>query len=162
MSPRDIYLETQVSTATPQRLRLMLIEGAIRQARLTAENWRQQRDNEALESLIRCRAMVGELLSGVREGESELGRTVVGLYVFLFKTLTDLRVSRDAAALEAAIAVLEEERQTWSQLCQQFANAPDAGSRAVALEEAAPARVNTGLSSNSGASSVASELSFEA
>ena len=29
-TPRDAYLETQVLTATPQRLRLMLIEGAIR------------------------------------------------------------------------------------------------------------------------------------
>ena len=32
-SPRDAYLETEVTTATPQRLRLMLIEAAIRRAR---------------------------------------------------------------------------------------------------------------------------------
>jgi flagellar protein FliS len=124
MSPRDIYLETQVATATPQRLRLMLIEGAIRRARLTIEHWREGRDDLAMESLIACRGMVSELLAGVKEEQSELGKKVIGLYAFLFQTLTAAQLSRNPTALEPALKVLEEERQTWSQVCQQLADVP--------------------------------------
>jgi flagellar protein FliS len=163
MSPHDIYLETQVATATPQRLRLMLIEGAIRRARLTIEHWREGRDDLALESLITCRGMVSELLAGVRDEQSDLGKNVVGLYVFLFQTLTAAQLSRNPAALAPALFVLEEERQTWSQVCQQLADLPHA-SRAAADEETAPSRLDGLLASNPmGCSAPASAgLSLEA
>src|SRR5687768_4718761 len=121
MTPHDAYLETQVMTATPQRLRLMLIEGAIRLARQTAEYWRVERNEEALESLIRCRAIISELIAGVKADQSPLARRVVSVYLFLFTTLTEAQLTRDAAKLESAIRVLSEDRQTWSQVCQQLA-----------------------------------------
>jgi flagellar protein FliS len=123
MSPHDIYLETQIATATPQRLRLMLIEGAIRRARLTIEHWREGQGDLALESLIACRGMVSELLAGVKEEQSDLGKKVIGLYAFLFQTLTAAQLSRNPSALNEAIKILEEERQTWSQVCQQLTDA---------------------------------------
>lgn len=145
MSPHDIYLETQITTATPQRLRLMLVEGAIRRARLTAGHWRAGRNDEALESLIHCRAIVSELMAGVKDEDSELGKKVLGFYSFLFQSLTVAQQTRDAAALESAIRVLEEERQTWSQLCQQLPEAPAGAFRATAQEERAPASVSGGM-----------------
>jgi flagellar protein FliS len=138
VNPLNTYFETQILTATPQRLRLTLIEEAIRRARLTADLWREVRPDDALESLIGCRAIISELLAGVREGESPLAKQVVALYVFLFQRLTELQSTRDAAALEAVVRVLEEERETWTQLCQQFADVPAAASRFSAVEERAP------------------------
>jgi flagellar protein FliS len=162
MTPHDTYLETQILTATPQRLRLTLIEEAIRRARLTAELWREARDDEALESLIGCRAIVSELLAGVREGESPLARQVVALYVFLFQLLTRAQITRAAAALGTAIRVLEEERQTWSQLCRQYADAPVHGARSLEVEEiAASAGPFDGHSSGFNPSA-ASRVSLEA
>ena len=163
MSPRDVYLETQVATATPQRLRLMLIEGAIRRARLTIEHWREGRDELALESLITCRGMISELLAGVKDEGTDLGGKIVGLYAFLFQTLTAAQLSRNPAALEPAIVVLEEERKTWSQVCQQLADAPDA-SRSLSADETAPSRLEGLLSSNpfGGSAPASAGLSLEA
>jgi flagellin-specific chaperone FliS len=100
----------------------MLIEGAIRQANLTADHWLAGRDEEALETLIRCRAIISELIAGVKGEETPLGRKVVALYLFLFTTLTEAQLTRDAAKLKSAVRVLEEERQTWTEICRQLAD----------------------------------------
>ena len=59
----SIYLETEINTATPQKLRLMLIAGALRHARRTLGLWEEGNFEAALESLIRCRDIVAELLN---------------------------------------------------------------------------------------------------
>ena len=133
----DIYLETQITTATPQRLRLMLVEGAIRLARRTIDLWGEQRNEEALDSLIRCRGIVSELLSGVKDDGTPLARQVMGIYLFLFTTLTESQLTRDASQLAAAIRVLEEERATWAEVCHQHPEAPPAAPHATFVEETA-------------------------
>jgi flagellar protein FliS len=140
---RDIYFETQVHTATPQRLRLMLLDGALRHGRLTLELWRESQADQALESLIRCRDIVGELLSGAHPDQSPLARQVTALYAYLFSALTEAQQTRDAALVAAVIRVLEEERETWRLLCEQLADRPvPAPSPAFApREELAPAIV---------------------
>lgn len=139
--PRDAYLETQITTATPQRLRLMLVEAAIRLARQTADAWRDHRDEEALESLIRCRAIISELIAGVKAEGSPLGKQVVGVYLFLFTTLTEAQLSRDDKKLASVVRVLEEERVTWLKVCEQLSDAPRDDQSLAGREETAPLRV---------------------
>jgi flagellar protein FliS len=107
------YLEAQVMTATPQKLRLMLIEGAIRFARQALELWERNRNEDALESLIRC-----------QEIHSELTRKVAGVYLFLYRCLTQAQLRRDRKPVEDTIAVLEIERQTWRMVCDRLPDAP--------------------------------------
>jgi len=121
---RDIYLETQVHTATPQKLRLMLIDGALRHSRRTLELWRQRDFDQALESLIRTREIVSELIAGIEADASPLARQVGNLYAYLFSALTEAQQTRDEHQLAAVIRVLEEERETWRQLCEQLPDRP--------------------------------------
>lgn len=138
----DTYLETQITTATPQRLRLMLVEGAIRLARRTIDLWGEDRNDEALESLIRCRGVVSELLAGVKDDSTPLAKQVIGIYLFLFTTLTESQITRDASQVAAAIRVLEEERATWIEVCHQHPEGPPAAPHGSFVEEiAAPAPV---------------------
>jgi flagellar secretion chaperone FliS len=120
----DAYLESQVLTATPQKLRLLLIGGAIRFAHAAAQLWKEERDAEALEAVIRCRAIVTELLTVVRRGEFEPAEDVIALYVHLFQELTLAQSRRDAEKLRDVIRVLEEERETWRLVCEQLPEAP--------------------------------------
>jgi flagellar protein FliS len=121
---REIYLETQVQTATPQKLRLMLIEGALRFARRTQAQWRGGEIDAALESLIRSRDIVSELIAGVQTDASPLARQVGSLYVYLFSALTEAQQTRDEHQLAGVIRVLEEERETWRQVCEQLPDRP--------------------------------------
>ena len=126
--PRPAYLETQIATATPQKLRLMLIEGAIRQAQMGVEHWVHGRVEEGLTSIIRCRSIAAELIEGVRDDGSPLARQVIGIYAFAFKALTEAQLQRDRTRLEDVIRVLQEERQTWQQVCYELPEAPDRNS----------------------------------
>jgi len=140
---RDIYLETEINTATPQKLRLMLIDGAIRHAGLTQQQWREHNYDAAVESLIRCRDIISELIAGIQAAESPLGKQVTGLYVYLFSALTEAQQTRDEHQLAAVIRVLEKERETWRQLCEQLPDRPIPPPTAASAsrEELAPAVV---------------------
>jgi flagellar protein FliS len=132
---RESYLESQVLTATPQKLRLMLIEAAIRFARMTLRHWEQGENEQALDTLIRCRNIISELLSSVRTDESKLTRQVAGLYLFVFKHLTEAQLRRDADCLQEAIEVLEIERETWRQVCEQMPEAPAPADQAASAPQ---------------------------
>ena len=135
--PASTYLQTQVLTATPQRLRLMLIEAALRDAELTAELWVNGQDEPALEALIRCRDVVSELIAGIRPDASPLAQKVLGLYLFLFQALTEAQLSHDRQKLATVRRVLAAERETWQQVCRQMSDASPP--RSLAAEIAAPA-----------------------
>jgi flagellar protein FliS len=123
----DAYLESLVRTATPQRLRLMLIDGALRFARQALENWdRQEGQADAYESIVRCRAIVMELYGAIRKDASPVAKQVAALYLYLFRLLADVPSSRDRQKLCVVIDVLKEERETWSQLCRQMPEPPQA------------------------------------
>jgi flagellar protein FliS len=120
--PRNSYLESQILTATPQKLRLMLIDAALGAARQAINSWEEDRNSEANLALVRCREIVCELLAAVRPDESELTHTVAGIYMFLFKTLAEAQLLRDQVKVSDAISVLEIEQETWRDVCKQMPN----------------------------------------
>jgi flagellar protein FliS len=125
MGPSEnTYLEAQIMTATPQKLRLMLIDGALRFARQSVELREQGQNEPALESLIRCRSIVAELLSGIQVNQSELTRRVAAIYSFLFRSLTEAHLTREPSKVQDVVRVLEIERETWQQVCDQMPTAP--------------------------------------
>lgn len=121
---RESYLEAQILTATPQKLRLMLIDGAIRFARQTLRSWAEAKQEEAIVSLVRCRAIVTELLSSIRPDKTPFTQKVTGVYVFLFQALADAQLRRDPRRVEEIIEVLEIDRETWRQVCEQMPDRP--------------------------------------
>ncbi len=122
---RDSYLETQALTATPQKLQLMLIEGAIRFANETMIGWEEDEAEAACESLIRCRKIVSELLNNVRPDMSEAGKRAASVYLYLFQTLTDIQLHREQKLMPDVLKVLEVERETWQTVCEQMPEATE-------------------------------------
>lgn len=148
MNAGQAYLETQIATATPQQLRLMLIEGALRHARKAVEAWAEPGPCDPLEPLIRCRSLVAELIAGIRSGSSPLADKVLVIYLFLFQELTEAQLRQDAARVSGVIRVLEEERITWQEVC---ATQPEPPAEAAALpvaEVLAPAYLNAPIGSS--------------
>ena len=135
-SARDAYLETQVLTATPQKLRLMLIEGAIRFVHQTEQLWDRERYDDALEALIRAREIVGELMASLDPEKSPLAKQILPLYAFITRRLSEAGIQRSREKLRDALRVLGEERETWSQVCAKFVDAPEAPAAAVEITTA--------------------------
>lgn len=121
---REAYLETQLLTATPQLLRLKLIEGAIRFGQQTLQHWQAECDDQAFDAMLRCRGIVTELLVSVKSDGTEVSRRVTALYLFLFQTLTEAQLRRDEKKLREVIELLEIERETWQSVCEQMPEPP--------------------------------------
>jgi len=121
---RDAYLEAQIMTATPQKLRLMLIEAALRFARQAYEAQLGEQHEEVFDATIRCRRLVTELLTSIDRERSPLAKKIVALYVYLFQALTEAQLKRDADKFNDVINVLEIERDTWRELCERMPLAP--------------------------------------
>lgn len=129
----DSYLATEVMTAAPQRLQLMLIEAAIRFGQEAIRRWEANQDEEASEALIRCQQIVTELICGLNPDQNpEVVRRVASVYLYIFRTLNSAHLDRSAEKVNDAISVLEVERGTWQQVCEQL------GTRRETLNESTP------------------------
>ncbi len=115
---RDTYLETEVMTATPQKLQWMLLDGAVRFVEQTREFWRAGQPDMACETLARAEQIVTELLASLNpQIDPALAKRVAATYLFIFRRLIEAGLKRDEEALDDARRVLEEERETWRQVC---------------------------------------------
>src|SRR5580704_2250856 len=84
------YLETEVLTASPQRLQLMLIDTAIRSASQGRHFLDRQNNKAALTPILRAQRIMAELLTGLNpESKSEDGLVgrVAGVYLFIYRSL---------------------------------------------------------------------------
>jgi flagellar secretion chaperone FliS len=138
---RDAYLETQVNTATPQRLRLMLIEEALRRIRVAQTAYETEQFADGVAAVGHAREIVAELIGGIHPDETPEAKQVLGIYLFLFSALAEAQFSRDGQRLIEVIRVLDEERQTWQTVCEQMPDRPVAANTSAASEEVAPQRV---------------------
>lgn len=119
---RQHYLETQVLTATPEKLHLMLIDAAIRAAHRAAEHWRRQENEQACMALIRAQQTVTAMLKALNhEAAPELTSKMAGVYMFVFRTLVEANRNHDTDLLADAVHILSVERETWRQVCDRTA-----------------------------------------
>jgi flagellar secretion chaperone FliS len=122
----DAYRETEIRTATPQKLRLMLIDGALRFARLAIECWdTPTRQETRCNALARCHDILTELYASIRADAVPVARQVKSIYQFLFRHLADATLSNDRQKLQEVVGVLEEERETWRQVCEVMPEPPE-------------------------------------
>lgn len=141
-SIRDNYLETEVMTATPQKLQYMLIDAAIRNLQRGKHLRTEELYDEACEALIRAQEIVTQILTGLnRDVDAELARKVASIYMFVFRSLNEAQVGQDVAKIDECIRVLEVERETWRLLCEQIEQeqpAENEAARATISNETAP------------------------
>jgi flagellar protein FliS len=118
----DEYLVNAVMTASPQKLQLMLVEGAIRFAERGRQHLASADHEQACEALIRAQDIVGQILAGLnRETGAALVGKVAAVYGFVFRNLMEATFYHDEQRIVEALGVLEIERDTWRQLCEKMA-----------------------------------------
>lgn len=125
------YVAADLATAPPQRLRLMLVEAAIRFASDAREHALASRWAIAGEAFVQARRALIELREGIRPAPqvgdnpaaAGLAEKVRALYAFLFRLLTEAQLYRDPRRLDDALRLLALERETWLHFCNQTAEA---------------------------------------
>lgn len=115
------YLETEVMTATPQKLQYMLIDAAIRYLGRAKLHRSEGRQEQACEALIRAQQIVTQILTGLdHEIDPGLTKKVAAIYMFVFRSINEAQVSRDSSKIDDCVSVLEIERDTWRLVCEKL------------------------------------------
>lgn len=115
------YLETEVLTATPQKLQLMMIEGAIRFTQRAKLYLQEEKHEEFCESVIRAEEIVAEIMAVMDPKPApELVGQVASVYLFVYRRLMEANLNRDEAMLDDVLRVLGEERITWRLVCEKL------------------------------------------
>jgi flagellar protein FliS len=116
------YLRTKVMTASPAELRLMLLDGAIRFSEQAKRGYETKDFELSFEGTTKAQAILLELLNALRPDQApELCERLNALYTFLYRTLVEASMSRDAAKVDEVIGLLRFERETWSMCIDELA-----------------------------------------
>ena len=120
-TPSQEYLKNAVMTATPERLQLMLYDGAIRFAAQGLEALRNKDREGAFNALERAQRIVLELGNGLRrEVNPELADQMAALYSFIYRRLVDANMQQDEQAIDDALSILRHQRETWLMLMEKL------------------------------------------
>lgn len=138
MGSSNRYLETKVLTATPEELRLMLLDGAIKFCRQGRDALAKGDFEGCHSGYSRCRAILIELISSMRvEVDPELCERVGSLYLFLIRELIESSHSKIVSKGDRVIELLEYERETWVLLMAKLAEERTSASQTRARVDAA-------------------------
>jgi flagellar protein FliS len=133
-----------VLTASPEELRLLLIDGAIRFARQGAEALTSRDWESAFTGISNCRNIITELLTSIRdEPNPELAANARSLYMFMFSELMSAGFEKSVPRIEKVIELLEYERETWVMLMQKLADERGSAEQASAAPSATPTHAPT-------------------
>jgi flagellar protein FliS len=110
----NAYLRTKVLTASPEELRLMLLDGAIKFLRQGRDGLERKDHEASYDGLSKCRNILLELMNSVRPDIApELCSRVTGLYTFMYTRLVEAGFERDVSKADKVLEMLEFERETW-------------------------------------------------
>ena len=113
------YRTTQIQTASPAELILLLYDGAIKyckQAQLHLENGEKELAHNAL---IRSQDIIDELAVSLDFSASEeIAQGLAQLYDYMGQRLIEANIKKDKAPITEVVAMLQELRETWAEVAK--------------------------------------------
>jgi flagellar protein FliS len=110
------YQQQSIMTAPPERLVVMLYDGAIRFFFQAAAALREDARATAFERLDRGEAIVDHLLATLDMSAGEIAQRLEGIYVFSKRLLIEARIELDADKVDLVRGYLTELRDAWAQI----------------------------------------------
>jgi flagellar protein FliS len=110
------YQQQSIMTAPPERLVVMLYDGAMRFFFQAAAALREGARATAFERLDRGEAIVDHLLTTLDMSAGQVAERLEGIYVFCKRLLMEARIERDADKVDLVRDYLSELRDAWAQI----------------------------------------------
>lgn len=115
------YTESSVMTAPPERLVLMLYDGAIRFLRQGLASMEGGDRTHARDRLRRAEAIIDELNLSLDMSHGEIPERLRAIYLFCKRHLLESTLRDDAAGVQSVVSLLAELRESWATLATRAA-----------------------------------------
>lgn len=114
-SPYEQYRCTQIETASPARLLILLYDGAIG----SVSQGTAAIDEHDRETANRCfqkaQAIIGELQAGLDMSVGDIARNLYQLYDYFNRRLIEANIKQDTAIADEVLGHLKDLRSAWIQ-----------------------------------------------
>lgn len=114
LTPFNQYQNTQISTSSPEKLLLMLYDGAINFTRIALD--RMEKKDVAGKGMYigKAQAIVSELMNTLNhEVGGDISRELERLYIYLIDEYLAANINNAPRSLENALKILTILRDTW-------------------------------------------------
>jgi flagellar protein FliS len=124
---RNHYLTTQINTATPGELTLLLFNGSIKFMKQAIDAIEHKNYSEKNINLVRSQDIIDELLITLNM-EYEISKNLASLYIFMKESLITANLKLDKVPVQNCIGLMTELRDTWVEALKQLKTATIVGS----------------------------------
>ncbi len=126
--PLKQYQQTQVNTSSPEKILLMLYDGAINFSRIAMEKAAKGDSNERGRYVSKAQAIVAELMNTLdHEVGGVIAERLTQLYMYIINEYVRANVSNSAASLENTVKILGMLRDTWAEAIEIVKKEREAG-----------------------------------
>jgi flagellar protein FliS len=111
------YRLAQIETAPPERILVMLYEGAIKFLHLAAQALEAQKWETSNRNILRAEAILLELMAVLdMEVGGEMATNLFNLYDYMYRILVKANVDHDVELIKEAIGLLDTLRSAWDEV----------------------------------------------
>ncbi len=125
------YLQQEVFSASPVRLRWMLIERSVELCGFVDQLWASGQVALGKQWLLRIREILGELLDGVKDSQNPVSTPICDFYLYLLQLTQEVDAHQDRERLKILADLLAIESETWRQVVEKSARGTASNSTPV-------------------------------
>jgi flagellar protein FliS len=115
------YHQTQIVTASREKILLMLYEGCIRYFKKTILAMEAKNTAEKGEMLAKAQDIIAELMNSLDHSKGgDIAKQLEGLYVFIFDESTQANIDNDPKKIQVCINILETLYTGWKGAIDQL------------------------------------------
>lgn len=114
VNPYSSYHKTQVETADPGKLLLMLYEGALRFLGRARHAMEQRNVEAAGSNLLRTQEIIAELMASLNLDAGDVAVSLFRLYEYMHYLLVQANIKKDAQMLGQVEEMLMQLKDAWS------------------------------------------------
>lgn len=112
----NAYKNNSVNYASKEQLLLMLVDGAVKYAKIARQAILEKDITKSHSNLIRTQDIFYELMAtlDVRQA-GDWGQQLMNIYDFIVRRLTDANIKKDINIIDEVLPIIEDIRDTWNE-----------------------------------------------
>lgn len=112
----NTYKNNSVNYASREQLLLMLVEGAVKFAKIARQALLNKNIEKAHENIVKAENIYYELMATLDVAKGgEWAQKLMGVYEFIIRRLTEANLKKDINILDEVIPLIENTRDTWTE-----------------------------------------------
>lgn len=109
----NVYKNNSVNYASKEQLLLMLVDGAVKFAKVAREALAEKDIRKSHENLVKVQDIFTELMVSLDQNAGDWARQIYQVYDFIKTRLFEINLKKDVTMMDELMPVIESIRDTW-------------------------------------------------